>query len=183
MATRHDSVLPILGVALVLATACQLPTQQQLADWGLLGTYPPAPAVGGAPAQTQPEFGGSAGPASAPQASSVQRNPQLVGTWDRTESFGGGSSEYGGAVRETLVISGDGTFVLGPGEFAGGGPGVSGSSSGGGAQATGQWATSDEVVYVSDGSSGWEPYARFYVEPGKLMFTFADGSRQLWYRR
>jgi hypothetical protein len=184
MAIRYTRTLAFAAalVPAALVAACQMPTEQQLAAWGLLGAGTPQPTAGWPTSAEQPGVVVASQPAPAGQPASVPRDAQLVGSWTRSESFGAGS-EYGGALRESLEISGDGTFVLGPGEFAGGGPGVSGGSYGGGAQATGQWATADGIVYVGDGSSGWEAYARYYLEAGKLMFTFGDGSRQIWYRR
>lgn len=34
----------------------------------------------------------------------------------------------------------------------------------------------------SFGTGQWQPFACYYVEPGKLMFTFADNTRQVLYR-
>ena len=31
--------------------------------------------------------------------------------------------------------------------------------------------------------AGWAPYARYYVEGGRMLFTFGDGSRQVWTRQ
>jgi hypothetical protein len=48
----------------------------------------------------------------------------------------------------------------------------------------GQWRTEGGVVYIMEGgSTQWEPYARYYVEGGSMMFTFGDGSKKLWSRR
>jgi hypothetical protein len=170
----------LLLVAPALACGCQM-TDQQFTDLSRIAVAAMSQSSGAPAPQAAPmpgPVGRSTSPDVAhPQQSSAERDPALVGTWQRSESFGGGDG-FTAALRETLSIAGNGTFVLGPGEFAGGGA----SMSGGEPSATGQWATSGGVVYVSDGYSGWEPYARYHVQDSKLMFTFGDASQQVWYR-
>ena len=45
----------------------------------------------------------------------------------------------------------------------------------------GQWRTENKMVYINEGS-GWTPFAKYYVEGNSLMFTFGDGSKQIWKR-
>lgn len=114
------------------------------------------------------------------QAQSIRRDSALIGRWRHSDSMTSGT--YSGVVQNFLTILPNGVYRLGEGEFAGGGPGVSGVSRGGDV-VTGQWRTENRIVYIKEqGSPQWTPYARYYVEANKLMFTFADRSRQIWYR-
>jgi hypothetical protein len=109
-----------------------------------------------------------------------ERNPMVVGNWTRTESYVSG--EFSGASQWFLSIYADGTYQTGDGNFAGGGPGVGGSSSGGDVQ-VGEWKTQGNILYARDsGASQWVAYAQYYVEASKLMLTFGADSREIWYR-
>lgn len=86
--------------------------------------------------------------------------------------------------EKILVINPDGTFVLGDGRVVGGGgAGSFDSGGGGGVEATGEWRTENRIVYVRDPGGQWQPYARYYVEGSRMMFTFGDNSRQIWHRQ
>jgi hypothetical protein len=120
--------------------------------------------------------GGGASPSGSPGSSSAERDTALVGSWSRTEGMSSGGASF--AAQQLLRINADGTFEQGAGRAAGGGAGWS-ASSGNGTEVVGRgkWSTKGNIVHV-DGA----PYARYYVEGSKLMFTFGDGSRQIWYR-
>lgn len=85
------------------------------------------------------------------------------------------------STKLSLLICGDGSFVRTTGQSAGGGAGWS-ASSGGSESTRGRWRTQGGVIYTSGGAGGWAPYARYYVEGAKLMFTFQNGQREVWYR-
>ena len=86
-------------------------------------------------------------------------------------------------VESFLTIHGDGTFLLGGGRAVGGGAGWGGDTGSGGVEERGYWKSEGRIVYVqAPGTGQWQPYARYYVEAQKLMFTFGDGSRQILYR-
>lgn len=126
------------------------------------------------------EEGANPPPTTTSGQSSVERDPYLVGRWMHTESMSSGS--FSGAVQTTMVILANGTYQYGEGQFAGGGAAGSGVSRGDG-YSTGEWKTQNSIVYVREqGAPQWQPHARYYVEGGRLMFTFADGSRQIWHR-
>ena len=111
----------------------------------------------------------------------VQRDPALVGSWSKTDSYTSG--EFSAATQFFLTIAADGRYRYGDGKFAGGIGGVSGTSSGGDAE-IGEWKTENRIVYIRQNSQQqWQPYARYYVEGYSLMFTFANGSREIWKRR
>lgn len=114
------------------------------------------------------------------QASAGSRNPALVGLWSRTDSLVSGGASM--STKYYLRVNGNGTFETGAGESAGGGGGWS-FGGGGGVEITGRgtWKTQGNVVYVSEGGA-FHPYARFALVGGKLMFTFANGKREIWYR-
>ncbi len=114
---------------------------------------------------------GNANPASLDQ--------RVVGNWLYTESNSGGGFSF--AAQWRLILQPNGTYVYGDGKIAGGGAGVSGSSGGGGVQSQGQWKTENSVIYINEGA-GWQAYARYYVEGASMMFTFGDGSKQVWKR-
>jgi hypothetical protein len=110
----------------------------------------------------------------------ASRDPSLVGTWSMTTSMSSG--DVGFASKEYLRITADGRFQLGSGKAVAGGGGWSmGSGDGVEITAQGQWKTQGSQVHINEGG-GWQAFARYYVEGNKLMFTFGDGSRQIWYR-
>ncbi|HLT46974.1 MAG TPA: hypothetical protein VK002_07080 [Rubricoccaceae bacterium] len=133
-------------------------------------------------------------PQQAPQAqtppdpsaeANVQRDPALVGRWSYSDTYVSG--DFSGTTRLSLQVNPDGTYLYGDGSVSIGGANDYGSysgSSGGGAVTRGRWRTEGGVVYVQEeGSPGWAPYARYYVEGNQMMFTFGDGSRQVWSRQ
>ena len=79
-----------------------------------------------------------------------------------------------------LVVRPDGTYTLSSGGAAGGNGSVS-VVVGGGGGTTGRWRVRGNIVEISEGGP-FESYARFYVEGDDLMFTFGDGSREIWSR-
>lgn len=110
----------------------------------------------------------------------TQQDPVLVGRWRQTESMTSG--DFTGVVQTFMSILPDGSFQYGDGRFVGGGPGIGGSS-GGGDVSVGEWRTENSVVYIREpGQPNWSPFARYHVEGARLLFTFGDGSRQLWSR-
>lgn len=114
------------------------------------------------------------------QPGQAPRDPALVGHWLYTESYSSGG--FTGAAQVRMAIYPNGRFEYGDGQFAGGGPGMGGSTGGGGVE-VGEWKTSNRIVYVRGaGSPHWQPLARYHVEGYSLMFSFGDGSRQVWKR-
>jgi len=114
------------------------------------------------------------------QQEAVERDPALVGSWLYTESYSSGG--FTGASQTSLVIYPDGRYEYGNSAFAGGGAGIGGSSRGGDVE-VGEWKTQNRIVYTRQPGFGqWEPYARYYVEGGSMLFTFGDGSKQVWKR-
>jgi hypothetical protein len=124
---------------------------------------------------------GTANPSGTPQQQeTVERDPALVGSWLYTESYSSGG--FSGASQVSMVIYPDGRYEYGNSAFAGGGAGIGGSSRGGDIE-VGEWKTQNRVVYTRQPGVGqWEPYARYYVEGGSMLFTFGDGSKQVWKR-
>lgn len=136
---------------------------------------------GGQPLQLRFSAGRAPTTAAAPRAkaSAAGGDPQLVGRWRHTDTYVSG--DFSAATDKFLTILPDGSYRIGEGTFAGGTGDVSGVSSGGDV-VTGRWRTQGNIIYIQEGGSGWEPYARYYIERGTLMFTFANGKRQLWDR-
>lgn len=132
--------------------------------------------MGGAGGQT----GGVAGRGGANDG--FERDPALIGMWTHSESMSSG--QFSGVSQVQMQINPDGTYLYGNGRFVGGGPGISGDSGTGGDVTRGQWRTQDRIVYIMEPGVGqWTPYARYYVEGARMMFTFGDGSKQIWYRQ
>lgn len=111
--------------------------------------------------------------------SSGSRNSALVGLWSRTDSLSSGGASM--STQYFLRVNGNGTFEVGIGRSAGGGDGWSMGGGGGEIQARGKWKTQGNIVHIDEGS-GWQPYARYYLEGRKLMLTFDNGNREIWYR-
>ena len=120
-----------------------------------------------------------------PPVSGAERNPALVGTWVYQDTYVSG--DFSGTTRFVLRIHPDGTYTYGEGQVTMGGSTPYGSysgNSGGGDVTTGRWRTQGNIVYIQEpGVSQWQPYARYYVEGNRMLFTFGDGSRQLWHRQ
>lgn len=110
-----------------------------------------------------------------------ERDPALVGTWVYQDTYISGS--FSGTTRFVLRVLPDGTYTYGEGQVTAGGNSYSGRSGGGGVT-RGRWRTQGGVVYVQEaGMSQWQPYARYYIEGSRMLFTFGDDSRQIWHRR
>ncbi len=122
--------------------------------------------------------GHSVGPGGGSAAAPEERNPALVGAWGRTDTLSSGDASM--STKLSLLICGDGSFTRTVGDSVGGGAGWSGENRG--ADSTrGKWRTQGKIIYTN-GGGGWTPYARYYVEGAKLMLTFDNGSREIWYR-
>lgn len=138
---------------------------------------PPRTAAGTAPGAVVPESGEETG---------VERDPALVGAWVYSDTYVSG--EFSGTTRLYLQVNPDGSYLYGNGRVTAGGSNSLGSYSGdtgnSGDVTRGQWRTQGNVVYVKENGAGaWVPYARYHVEGARMLFTFGDGSRQLWSRQ
>jgi hypothetical protein len=102
----------------------------------------------------------------------------LIGIWTYSDSYSSGS--YSFASQLTMILKQDGTYLYGNGKVAGGGDNISGSSEGGD-WSRGNWKTENSHIYTNEGN-GWQLYARYYIENGKMLLTFSDESKQIWYR-
>jgi hypothetical protein len=136
-----------------------------------------------ASAGSNPGVGGHAGAGS---QGAVERAPRLVGNWSFTETMMSG--EFSSVSQVFLQVNPDGSYAYGNGRTMAGGSSAYGSISGdtgyGGDVSRGQWRTQGQIVYIQEaGSPQWVPYAKYYVEGGRMMFTYNDGSRQVWHRR
>jgi hypothetical protein len=118
--------------------------------------------------------------AAAPAAPSSERDPALVGHWVYSSVYRSG--DFSGTSMRQWLVRPEGTYRMGYGAVQ-----VSGSDSFGRSESgdftPGHWRTKDRILYVSEGGSQWVPYARYYVERGKLLLTFNNGSKQLWQLR
>ena len=111
----------------------------------------------------------------------VERDPRLVGVWSHQEVMSGGGVSV--ATQLLLQINADGRYASGDARTVGGGANWSGDTGRSGDVSTGSWRTQGGIIYVKDGGIQWTPYARYTVQGGSLMFTFGDGSTQLWQRQ
>lgn len=137
---------------------------------GTAGAAPSGPAFGAPPSAPQPSA-----------EANVQRDPALVGAWSYSDTYTSG--DFSGTTRLQLQVNPDGTYLYGSG-----GVSISGDSgygqSGGGDVTRGEWRTEGNIIHIKEaGSPQWTPYARYYVEGHQMLFTFGDGSRQVWTRR
>ena len=101
----------------------------------------------------------------------------LVGTWRYTETYVSG--DFSVATDYLMQFNADGIVYVTDGRSAGGGASSS-FDSGAGDVHQGTWKTENKVLWLNDGQSGWQPYARYYTEPSRMMLTFADGKNQVW---
>src|SRR3546814_14708463 len=79
-----------------------------------------------------------------------------------------------------LIVNPDGKFVGRVDKTVGGGAGW-GVSDGASEGTSGYWKTEGNIIHAGNGKD-WQPYARYNIERGTLMLTFADNSRELWNR-
>lgn len=124
-------------------------------------------------------------PPAPPAEANVQRDPALVGLWTYSDTYVSG--DFSGTTRLSLQVNPDGTYLYGNGSVSIGGENALGSYGGrsdGGDVTRGQWRTEGNVIHILEaGAAQWTPYARYYVEGNRMMFTLSNGSRQSWYRR
>lgn len=111
--------------------------------------------------------------------SGISRDPALIGGWRHTESYTSG--EFSMVSEWYMNIYLDGSYTYGDGQVAGGDASTGFESGGNSGNSRGQWKTENAVVYINEGY-GWQPYAKYFIQGSSLMFTFNDGSRQLWER-
>lgn len=114
---------------------------------------------------------------SAPSTSDGTRDARLIGTWTFSESYVSGSYSFATEWRLTLLA--DGTLRQ-VGRTVGGGPDVSGDS-GEGEVATGRWRTRDGRLEL-DAGAGFAPHACYVCDGDRVMFTLANGDKQVWVR-
>jgi hypothetical protein len=142
---------------------------------------------GGGGAAPGTAAGGFGGGGAANQNEAVQRDPAIVGSWSRSDSYvsNDAMSDFSARTRYSLMIGADGSYAYGSDMSVGLDSG-SGSTSGnaGSGVSRGQWRTERGVVYIMEpGSAQWTPYAQYALEGGSLVFRLGDGSRQVWHRR
>jgi hypothetical protein len=140
---------------------------------GALGGRPGGTQPGAAPTGAQPGVSGTSQPA-------VERDPSLIGQWTYTERYNSG--DFSANTTLQMLVNPDGTYMYGAGNVSLGGA-YQGNTGNSGNVTRGQWRTEGGVVYIMEpGGTQWTAYARYYVEGTSVMFTFGDGSRQLWER-
>lgn len=109
----------------------------------------------------------------------VRLDPSLIGGWRYTKAY---TSEEFGTVSETYMnIMQDGTYTYGDSQIAGGDEGSTFYSGGNSGHTTGRWKSENGMVFINEGY-GWEKYASYYVDGNSMLFTFEDGTKQLWER-
>ncbi len=116
-------------------------------------------------------------PAPAPPVAEGARDARLIGTWTYSQSYVSGS--YSFATEWRLTLMADGTLRQ-AGRTVGGGPDVSGDS-GEGEVSTGRWRTRDGHLELDTGA-GFAPHARYVCDGARVMFTLANGDKQVWVR-
>ncbi len=136
-------------------------------------TQQPEPAApGAAPAGSQPGAGSADGIG----------DPVLVGRWVKEDTTV--DPQMSVTTQLIMELHADGSFVQYGGETAGGGAGFSFRSDEGEERDVGQWRAEENVIYVrGEGLPQWTPCCRYYVEGDRMLITYDDGSREIWYRR
>jgi hypothetical protein len=104
-------------------------------------------------------------------------DPILLGEWMRSQSMSGGGIAV--VTQERLRINPDGTFLMYDSKAVGPTGTIQGSET-----LAGRWRTVQGIIHVKvSGQPNWLPYGRYIVQGGSLMFTLADGTRELWQRQ
>lgn len=120
-------------------------------------------------------------PGAAPPAvtDEIQLDPSMIGLWTYSESTTDPGSSFSFLVEWFLELRSDGSFVQAS-RSAGGTGGVSANNEPQ-VVAQGKWKTDQKVLWVDTGN-GFQPFVRYLVDAQNMMFSFQDGSRQLWNR-
>lgn len=173
----YQSVLqgPTLNMTLS-ANGAQLQIQFSKGAAGQGGFGQSGPPQGGF-GQSRNKPGGFGQPGNAGGVNPAQLDQRIVGNWLYSDSYTSGEHSFASQYR--LIVNGDGTYLYGDGQVAGGGPGVSGSTGGGAGMTPGKWKTENGIIHIDEGA-GWQPFAKYYVEGASMMLTFGDGSKQVW---
>src|SRR3546814_337151 len=114
----------------------------------------------------------------APAPGDAEHDPRLVDTWTRKDTLRSGDATL--VTQHGLLVDPGGTVGGGVAKTGGGwrgGGGGDGASEG----TSGYWKTEGKSIHAGNGKD-WQPYARYHIERGTLMLTFADNSRELWNR-
>jgi hypothetical protein len=108
-------------------------------------------------------------------------DPELVGRWRYTWATAGGGASI--AVDSWLIFESDGRCQAGKSKAAGGDANV-GIETSGGDGFIGKWRTSDRIVYlVPEDQTNGSPLGRYYVEGNKMLLTYNNGDKRIYYRR
>lgn len=115
-----------------------------------------------------------------------ERDSRLIGAWSHSDTMISGN--YSAVTQVFMQVNPDGTYAYGNGRVMAGGSNAYGSVSGdtgyGDDVSRGKWRTQNSIIYIMEpGYNQWIPYACYYVEGGKMMLTFENGSKEIWYRR
>lgn len=116
-----------------------------------------------------------------PEPTETNLNPGLIGLWAAQVANVGSDGSL--AVELYMQIREDGYLVdRGSRAMASfDGAGLDNS-----AQPNGEavrWQSDGTTIYVSSDAAQWAPLARYELSGQRLLLTYYDGSRQLWYRR
>ena len=108
----------------------------------------------------------------------LDNDPALVGLWVSSDSHCSDDSCL--ASQRKMLILPDGTFHQGDSQLIGGDAGV-GMSSSSDKVVSGEWKTANRIVYArANKDYQWIPVSRYYIQDGKMLLTFQDGSREVW---
>lgn len=121
----------------------------------------------------------SSSPATAPTSGAGAKGPMdnnLIGLWRFTDAYVSG--EFSFATDYFLEFKSNNVMLYTDGRTAGGGPNTS-IDSGGGDVHHASWKTENKLLYLNDGS-GWQQYAKYFYENGRLMLTYNNGKKQVW---
>ena len=109
------------------------------------------------------------------------RDARLVGLWTaqvRTSSAAGRlSAELYMEIRSDGYIVDRGSRSVASFD----GAGLDSGMAAGGESAL--WRTDGSTIFVSQDAANWAPLARYEISDRRLLLTYYDGSRQLWYRQ
>jgi hypothetical protein len=130
-------------------------------------------------ATTQSSIQSSAPPTPAVSVDASKLDQTVVGLWRYTDTYVSG--EFSFATDYFMQFFANGVVYITDGRTAGGGP-TSSIDSGDGDVHQGTWKTENKVLWLHDGTNGWQNYARYYAEGNSMMLTYANGFKQVWER-
>ena len=114
-----------------------------------------------------------------------QLDPRLIGRWSASDSMISGNASF--VSSSSVTFAADGTYLYQDGPAYASGSFTSGSTSISSPQASGgdagRWRVEGDLLYTMPNATGqWQLLGRVYIEGGRALVYYPDGSKTVWQR-